>query len=125
VEFFCCASAPRLRYVSAKFSGTARLSGSASFSACLPIPIPNAAGWKERLISRKELCGRSPDYESIVFSRKPLFELRGGPIFFGFAVLLRLIFVFFSFRFLAINCSLDFILNNTVGNYSTATRASF
>jgi hypothetical protein len=77
------------------------------------------------LSAGKELCGRSPDYESIVFSRKPLFELRGGPIFFGFAVLLRLIFVFFSFRFLAINCSLDFILNNTVGNYSTATRASF
>jgi hypothetical protein len=57
---------------------------SRNVSPNFPIPIPNAAGWKERLISRKlaKLCGRSPDYESIVFSRKPLFELRGGPIFF-------------------------------------------
>jgi hypothetical protein len=79
---------------------------------------------------RQKLCGRSFDYESIAFRGKPLFDFRGGPLFF------RL--VFFR-RSLALDLSLfclslfghvidpfDFILDNTVGNYSTANRqASF
>jgi hypothetical protein len=43
-------------------------------------------------------------YESIAFRGEPLVDFRGGPLFLGlffFAVRLRLILVFFAFRFLA------------------------
>ena len=74
---------------------------------------------------RQKLCGRSFDYESIAFRGKPLFDFRGGPLFFRL-VFFRRSLVFCLSLFGHVIDPFDFILDNTVGNYSTANRqASF
>ena len=78
---------------------------------------------------RQKLCGVHSTMRASPLGGKPLFDFRGGPLFFSLVFCRSLsldLSLFCLSLFGHVIDPFDFILDNTVGNYSTANRqASF